>query len=402
MTTRVPAGGFAAGSAQYRRILSVLALGGLANFALIYFVQPLLPQFARSFEVPEGVTGAALSAATVAMMVGLLLAGPLGDVIGRVWVMAGSLTVSGVFTIACAMAPTWEVFLTFRAVSGLALAGLPAMALAYLREKLDNAAHPKANALYIAGTAMGGALGRLAPGPLSELGGWQVSAYVLGVLSVVIGAVVACALPLDRPGGTDIRLHDVLFGTFGVLRNTQVALLCALGFAAMAVFVGAYNAVSLRLEAPPFSMGSESAVVYLAYPVGILAPAVFRGVADRVGRALVVVLGLVAMGAAVGVTTPVSVAGVLIGLGMLTFAFMGTHAILSGWVVDRAHRLGLSAAKASSAYLVFYYAGSSLSGTLSTHLWSAFGWGSVVVWSAGVVVAGLLCAVSVMLLQRRG
>lgn len=401
MSIRTPSPGFPAGSAQYRRVLATLSLGGLANFALIYFVQPLLPQFARAYQVSEGVTGAALSAATLAMIVGLFLAGPIADWLGRVWVMAGSLVLSGLFTIACALAPTWEVFLAFRAASGLALAGLPVIALAYLRDKVDNAAHAKANALYIAGTAMGGALGRLAPGPLSELGGWQVSAFVLGAFSVVIGVTVLILLPLRDDRGGALEIRDVLFGTFAVLRNGQIALICTLGFAIMAVFVGAYNAISLRLEAAPFNMGAEAAVVYLAYPIGILAPAVFRRVADRVGRETTVVSGLLFMGAAVAVTSPNLVTTVLVGLGLLTFAFMGSHSMLSGWVVDRAHRLGLNTARASSAYLVFYYAGSTVSGTLSTHLWSDFGWPAVMLWSAAIVVAGLLCAAAVWVLQRR-
>lgn len=397
----MPSPGYPAGSPEYRRILGVLALGGLANFALIYFVQPLLPQFARFFEVSEGVTGTALSSATLAMILGLLLAGPLADLLGRIWVMAGSLVLSGLFTFACALAPTWELFLVFRVCSGLALAGLPAIALAYLREQVDNAAHPKANALYIAGTAMGGALGRLTPQPLSELGGWQVSAWVLGAFSIVIGVVVIFALPVDRPSGQRLPVHEVLFGTFTVLRNGQVALICVLGAVIMGVFVGAYNAIALRLEADPFNMGNEAAVVYLAYPIGILAPAIFRRVSDRLGRPITVILGLLFMGVAVAVTSPNLITTVLVGLGLLTFAFMGTHSMLSGWVVDRAHRLRLSTARASSAYLVFYYAGSTVSGTLSTHWWSAFGWTSVMLWSAALMLVGMLSAVVVLIMQRR-
>lgn len=401
MSIRTPSPGFPAGSPQYRRILGTLALGGLANFALIYFVQPLLPEFARTFQVSEGATGAALSSTTLAMMLGLLLAGPLADALGRIWVMSGSLVLSGLLTLACTLAPNWEVFLVLRALSGLALAGLPAIALAYLRDQVDNAAHAGANALYIAGTAMGGALGRLLPQPLSEIGGWQISAWVLGALSVVIGVVVVLVLPRDRGSRHRVPVHDVLFGTFTVLRNGQVALICVLGAVIMAIFVGAYNAIALRLEAAPFNLGSEAAVVYLAYPVGIFAPAVFRRLGQRLGRPGTVTAGLMLMAVAVSVTSPNLVATAMFGLGLLTFAFMGTHSVLSGWVVDRAHRMRLSTARASSAYLVLYYAGSTVSGTLSTHLWSSFGWVSVTLFSAALVVVGLVCAAAVARLQRR-
>ncbi|MFC7926901.1 MFS transporter [Microbacterium laevaniformans] len=79
--------------------------------------------------------------------------------------MSGSLVAAGVLSVACAFAPTWEAFLALRAGGGLALAVLPAVALAYLRDAVRDDAHGRANALYISGTALGGAVGRLAPLP---------------------------------------------------------------------------------------------------------------------------------------------------------------------------------------------------------------------------------------------
>lgn len=395
-----PEEGFAAGSPQFRRILAVLSLGGLANFALIYFVQPLLPEFARAFDVPDGATGAALSATTLAMIAGLLIAGPVADHLGRVGVMAGSLVASGALSVLCAMAPSWELFLVLRAATGVALAGLPAIALAYLREKVASPAHSRANALYIMGTGLGGAAGRMLPGPLAGLGGWQLVTVVLGVFSIAVGAAVVVLLPGDRPSRHRVFVGALLLGPVRVLRDGRVALICVLGFASMAVFVGVYNAVSLRLEADPFSLPPDQAsLLYLAYPAGLLAPAISRRAADRVGRPLTVVLGMAGIAVGVGLTGPDAVVPVLVGLGVLTFAFFATHSVCSGWAVDRAHRSGLDAARASSMYLILYYVGSSVSGTLSTQLWSVFGWPGVLVMSAVWVAVGLLCA---LLLARRG
>ena len=46
--------GHAAGSATYRRIVVALMAGGLANFSLMYFVQPLLPLLAAHYGVSAG------------------------------------------------------------------------------------------------------------------------------------------------------------------------------------------------------------------------------------------------------------------------------------------------------------------------------------------------------------
>jgi YNFM family putative membrane transporter len=82
---------------------------------------------------------------------------------------------------------------------------------------------------------------------------------------------------------------------------------------------------------------------------------------------------------------------------MLTFAFLGAHSLLSGWVVDRARRAGIGTAQASSAYLSTYYLGSTVAGALATWQWQAGGWPgvetlSLVLIGAALVVTGLATA----------
>ena len=125
---RTPTGSIAriaAGTPSYRRLVGLLAAGGLANFAIIYFPQPLLPAIAASFGVDAGASGLTISATTAAMLLGLLLSAPLSDRIGRVSAMSGSLVMAGILSVACAFAPTWEAFLALRAAGGLALAVTP-------------------------------------------------------------------------------------------------------------------------------------------------------------------------------------------------------------------------------------------------------------------------------------
>lgn len=388
---RTPTGSIArvaAGTPSYRRLVGLLAAGGLANFAIIYFPQPLLPAIASSFGVDAGASGLAISATTAAMLLGLLLSAPLSDRIGRVTAMGGSLVLAGILSVACGFAPTWEVFLALRAAGGLALAVLPAVALAYLRDAVRTDAHGRANALYISGTALGGAVGRLAPLPLASLGGWQVVSVVLGTLSVVVGVLVWWALPRDGAVPRPLRIGDLLGGTLASLRDPVILAVCAAGAFAMATFVGLYNAVPFRLDGPPFSLGAAEVFVYFAYPVGILAPGLFHRVSRRLGRALTSVLGAIATLGAIGLLIMPNVIAVFAGLGLLTVAFLGTHSVLTGWVVARAQTVGRSTSRASSAYLLTYYLGSTLSGAASTHLFADAGW------SAVLVLAGALTAAS--------
>ncbi|QOC26912.1 MFS transporter [Microbacterium hominis] len=387
---RTPTGSIArlaAGTPSYRRVVGLLAAGGLANFAIIYFPQPLLPAIAASFRVDAGASGLAISATTAAMLLGLLLSGPLSDRIGRVTAMSGSLVLAGVLSVACAVAPTWELFLALRAAGGVALAVLPAVALAYLRDAVRDDAHGRANALYISGTAVGGAVGRLAPLPLAALGGWQTVSIVLGGVSVVVGALVWIALPRDGAAPLPLRLGDLLGGTVASLRDPVILAVCAAGALAMATFVGLYNAVPFRLDGPPFSLGAAEVFVYLAYPLGILAPGLFHRISRRRGRALTSLLGAAATLGAIGLLVWPDVVAVFAGLGLLTAAFLGTHSVLSGWVVARAQATGRSTSRASSAYLLTYYLGSTVAGTASTHLFAGAGWTAVIVLAAALTAA---------------
>ncbi|WP_327084975.1 hypothetical protein OIE66_21660 [Nonomuraea sp. NBC_01738] len=76
---------------------------------------------------------------------------------------------------------------------------------------------------------------------------------------------------------------------------------------------------------------------------------------------------------------------------LLTFAFLGTHSLVSGWVSERAQRVGVGVGQAAGLYLLAYYAGSSLFGALAAYRWQTGGWSGVVTVSVALSVgAGLL------------
>ena len=370
--------GHAVGSPAYRRIVIALMAGGLANFSLMYFVQPLLPMLADHYRVSAAESSHALSITTLTIIIGLLVTGPLADRVGRVQVMRWSLLASGVLGLLSAMAPDWSSLIILRGLLGLTLAGLPAAALAYLREEVATGSHARANAAYIAGTAMGGAAARLLPGPLAALGGWTLAATALGLLTLTAGILMVVLLPASQGfSPRPVSLREALLGTLAAPADRVVALVCVVGFAAMGAFVGVYNAVSFRLQAPPFQLGAAASLVYLAYPVGIAAPLLARVLAERIGRGRTVSAGLVLLIASILLLSLPFLPAVVAGLALLGFAFLGVHSMLSGWVVDRAGRRGHGTAQASSAYLGTYYLGSTIAGALATWLWQVGGWSGV-------------------------
>jgi len=382
------------GDAVYRRAVAGVALGGMANFVLLYYVQPLLPSLAAEYHVSAGASAQALSISTLTMAVALLGVGPLSDRVGRVAVMRWSLLASGVLGVASAFAPTWTSLLVLRGLMGVALAGLPAIALAYLREEVHVSAHGRANAWYIMGTACGGALGRLLPVPLDAHLGWTGATLVISGTTVAVGIAMVVTVPASRGFVPTSRgLRPVLAGMGATLRDPVVVAVCVVGFAAMGAFVGVYNAFAFRIQAPPYSLGAAATLVYLAYPVGIVGPHAARAVAARWGRrgATLVLLGLMVVGVMMAAANPLGL--MMAGLGVLTFGFLATHSLATGWVVDRASRRGLSPAQASSNYLLAYYTGSAVVGTVAVQVWEWAGWGAVTVLALVLVGAAAAAVV---------
>ncbi|HEY4570368.1 MAG TPA: MFS transporter, partial [Kribbella sp.] len=147
--------GYRPGDPAYRRLSIALFAAGLATFALLYSTQPLLPELVDAFHVSPSQSALSVSFATLGLGLALLLAGPASEVIGRTTLMRWSVAATSGFALLSAFAPTWHTLLALRGLQGIAMAGLPAVAMAYLREEVHQDSHARASGLYIAGTAVG-------------------------------------------------------------------------------------------------------------------------------------------------------------------------------------------------------------------------------------------------------
>jgi MFS transporter, YNFM family, putative membrane transport protein len=219
--------------------------------------------------------------------------------------------------------------------------------------------------------------------------GWTGTTVVFSVATLVATLAVWVCLPAGRGfTRTEFDLGDALTQTKRALRDRAIVSWCVIGGCSMGAFVGVYNAMAFRIHTVDIAVGS-SLLVYLAFPVGVIAPGLARPIAVGMGRpaTVLVALGLLAVG--ILITLGSGWPTVIGGLGVLTFAFFVVHSLASGGIVARAHAIGIGAGRASSNYLVSYYVGGAVLGALTSHIWSVQGWSAVVVTLLGVIaVAG--------------
>jgi YNFM family putative membrane transporter len=394
LSTDLP--GHRPGSSGYRRIVVALFAAGVATFTLLYSTQALLPALADEFGVDAGRSAWSLSATMLGLAVALLVAGPLSDRYGRTPLIHASLALSALVGLGCALAPSWTALLGLRTLEGVALAGLPAVATAYLREELHPGTHARAVGLYVGGTALGGMTGRLLTGAVGEAAGWRWALAAAAGLGLVCAVVVAVLLPRSQ------HFEARTTGWRSVLTTTRLAVsdrgllaLFGIGGCSIGVLTVVFNTVGFRLALNPFHLGLAAAsLLFCVYPLGSVSSAVSGRLADRYGRRAVLPLGCLVALLGVGLTLPASLPLLVVGLALVIGGFFAIHGVASGWVPARAHAAGLATAQAASLYLFAYYVGASVFGALGGHAWSRAGWPLVVVLAAGlVVVVGALAVV---------
>ena len=362
-----------AGSAAHRSAKWALFVGGFAVFAMFYGPQPLLSLFGAAFDLTPAQASGVLSATAGAMALGLIPAGFLAQRFGPKPVMLSAIVLGALFSLLCAAAPNYPTLIALRALLGLSLAGLPAVASAWLAEEMDPKALGQAVGLIIAGNAAGGMSSRLVCGVLADLVGWRVAFAGLGALGAISAFEFWRTLPASRRfRPRPLHPRHALADLRSVFTERGLPPLFGLSFLLMGSFVSFYNYLGFRLGQTPFALSHALiGAIFLLYVVGMFSSPWAGRQADRLGASRVLgwMLALCAGGLALTLSSALAV--IIAGVALFTFGFFAAHSVASGWVGRLAQR---SKALASAVYLTAYYLGASSMGWLGGHAWQAGGW----------------------------
>jgi YNFM family putative membrane transporter len=384
------------GSPVLRRLQAAMVAAGLAAFGMLYSTQASLPQIADTFGVDATLASLTVSVTTGALAISVLPASALAERLDRVTIMIAGLVTGCVCVGLGAAAPNLPLFLVARGVAGIALSSVVAVAMGHIGDQVHADAAAPAIGMYVSATSLGGLLGRLVPAGLDGHGGWRVSVAAVAGAGAVCTAVFGAAVPGGRGAAGrgrsrgSIRRH---------LRDGGIIRLCGVGMLLMGGFVASYNYLTYRLTEAPFDLPSSTiGLIFCAYLAGTVTSTAAGRLTVRRGRRPVL-LGAVATAlAGLALTVPDNLACVLAGLVIFTAGFFAAHSVASGWVGARAVT---GRSEASALYLLGYYLGSSVGGTLIGLAWTAAGWPAVVGCVAATQLAAALLAPRAEPTERR-
>ena len=366
-----------------------MLFAGFCTFSLLYSMQPLLPLFAAQYRLSAEASSLAVSMATGPLALGILVAGIISDRVGRKPLMVSASFAAAVLTVAAALAPSWPLLLALRLFTGLALAGVPAVAMAYVSEEVHTNSVGGAMGLYIAGTALGGMGGRLLASLIAEFASWRWAVGAVGVVGLILAEAFRRMAP---PSRRFIRSSRRQGGMRRLLKDRALPLLYMEAFVLMGIFVTIYNYAGFRLLAAPYDLGQAAVgAVFLLYLLGSASSAWFGSLASRLGPRQVFWVTVAILIVGVGVAAAHPLVFIIAGIGVVTIGFFGAHSIASAWVGRRAPT---NRGQASALYLFFYYLGSSILGSAGGVAWTRAGWAGVTWFCLALCVAAMIGAIA--------
>lgn len=375
------------GGPGYRRMSFALFAAGVATFALLYSTQALLPAISAGLRVSPDEASWTVSAATFGLALGVIPLSAVSERFGRRTLMTLSLSVATLIAMLVPFAPSLGVLIALRGIQGVALAGLPASAMAFLAEEVRAKALMAAIGLFVAGNSIGGMSGRILTGWVAQAWGLRAALGAVGVLAVICTVTFRLLVPKARHFTSRSVGPRALARTLGGhLADPLLRRLYAIGALFMTVFGAVYTVIGYRLVSEPFNLPQGIVgSIFVVYLVGTVSSAAAGQLVARTGRrgALYLAVGTTTAGLLLSLSD--SVYAVLAGLILITAGFFAGHAVASSAVSRTAKT---ARAQASALYQCAYYAGSSLGGALGAAAFRAVGWdGTVLLGLAAMVGA---------------
>ncbi len=384
--------------------VAALNFATVAVYADLYITQPILPLLSREFGVAPATAGLTVSVVVLMIAVVSSAFGSLSDRVGRKPVMVVSCALLAVPTALCGAATSFPMLLVCRALQGLLMPGVTAVAVAFIGDVVGEADLGRRVGGWIAASVAGGLVGRVLSGLLAAATNWRVPFFVFAATTLLGAAAIAARLPRgegERGGRTGRADRAVL----GHLRDRRLVGAFVIGGAVFFAFIGVFTYLPYYLTAPPFRLSTALvSSVYIVYIAGVFTSLVSGKLSARVGRRTLMAAGLVVAGAGILGTLVPSLAAIVLALVVLCVGMFTVQSTAPAFVNAHAPR---AKGAAGALYVTFYYVGASLGSLLPGLAWQRWGWSGVAACCAGALLVGLaadglLCAPSPETGKRNG
>ena len=358
------------------KLLAILTLTAAVTAANIYVAQPLLGEIGWEFVKNPSQTGLILTLTQVGYVLGLILFGPLGDVVEKRRLLLLMLFGDSAVTLACGITGRFETFLALSLLTGM-LSVQAQVVFPYVAGHGLPKNRTRNLGIVISSCLVGVLLSRTFSGLLGHHFGWRAVYILTGLGLALLFAVVYRLMPQSLPD--DNLSYPRLLGSLVSLAIERkavrsIALTGALIYASLNAF---WASLAFYLEGPSFSLGSDTVGAFGIIGLGGALASNLTGrflPRIKVKNFLYVVVAMMffsflLMAGSTGSMTCLIVAVILLDMGAQG-ASISNQSEIYRLYHDSHSRL-------NTIYKIVYFTGAAVGSYLSTWSWELAGWPGV-------------------------
>jgi predicted MFS family arabinose efflux permease len=373
------------------RHLNLIAFVVFASSLFMRSTDPVIPQIAAGLSVDPATAALLSTAFTLPYALVQPVLGALADMFSKARLMLLCLLVLALATLACALAPNFELLVIARMVAGLAGGGVVPISFALVGDKFAIAERQVAMGRLLFAIMVGNLLGATCAGVVSDLVGWRGVFFVLSGLG---GLVFLVAIPAFRefneaPGRFDV---SSLVPNYRTIFHNPLAKICFGSVFLEGVFMyGVFPHIATLMHDAGETRASIAGIVIAGFGVGgALYGLMVSRLLARIGetglmRAGGTVMGFCLLVIAARAAWPIEFGNFV----LLGFGFYMLHAVIQIYASELA-----PAARGSAMALhsFFFFLGQAVGPIIYGAGMKTIGITPVLLFGAAVLVAvGLLC-----------
>jgi len=369
--------------------LLIIYICTILTLCTLYAVQPIQPLFEKEFNLSR--FEAVIFTTVIMLPLGFapIFYGYILETFSSKLFLRNAVLILGLLELCFAWSDTYSILLFIRGLQGLLIPAVLTSLMSYISFITPKEKVQQAIGYYIGATILGGFVGRLLSGILSDLFGWRLFFVLLGVALVVM---FWCLSFLSEEVKVDF-VKPKLSQIMDVLKNKTFFNIYAMMFFIFFVFQAMLNFIPFQLKTLSSTMGyGKVGMMYAGYIIGFIISIRILWMIRLFGNETKTILfGLFVY--LVGLQIfHINDYTVMFGA-MFVFCagFFIIHSVASGLISKLAHE---KRAISNGLYLSFYYAGGTI-GTFAPGIFFQYlGWHAFLGLLAVIIVATLYFALA--------
>lgn len=354
-------------------LITVMAIACGLTVANLYYIQPLLADMAKTFNVSELSVGSAAMLTQIGYAVGMVLILPLGDIKEK----RTLITVMLLLSVLSLTSMFFSHNITMLMVSSFAV-GFTSIVPQFIIPLAAQLSAPKERGKII-GTVMSGLLigilaSRTFSGILGGYLGWRIVYIIAAGMMLILMIVLRKTIPSSK-SVSNIKYIDLLKSLFKLIKTEAVLREASINGAMMfAAFSAFWTSLTFLLQSSHYNMGSQAAgLLGLVGISGALAAPLVGRIADKKGSRFVIgiCIAIVIVSYIIFIFLGFKMFGLILGIILLDLGVQSCNVSNQ----TRIHSLNEEMRnRINTVYMVCFFLGGSLGSFLGSYSYSHFQW----------------------------